>query len=73
MGHPRPPDLLPRDWRKAARFYERCGITEALFPNGAPSLGPAPGTEQLSALLEVSVDARTEARSRAEVATRTTT
>ena len=24
-------DLLTNDWRKAAWFYERCGVTEALL------------------------------------------
>jgi hypothetical protein len=36
----RRPVTLSRDWRKAARFYARFGITQAMFRHGVP-LGPA--------------------------------
>ena len=29
-------ELLARDWRKAARFYARFGITEGMFRRGSP-------------------------------------
>jgi len=30
-------ETLAIDWQKAARFYARFGITEAMFRNGVPS------------------------------------
>jgi len=33
-ARPRLAEMLQRDWRKAARFYARFGITEAMLPNG---------------------------------------
>jgi hypothetical protein len=33
-------ETLARDWRKAARFYARFGITEAMFRHGAAICGP---------------------------------
>lgn len=31
--------MLARDWRKAARFYARVGITEGIFYHGVPTEG----------------------------------
>jgi hypothetical protein len=35
-------ETLARDWRKAARFYARFGIAEAMFRHGVPKGPPSP-------------------------------
>ncbi len=65
-------DELARHGVKAARFYARFGITEAMYRRGVPSHEPGHEIDRLSDLLGVPVDVRTKPRSRAKAATRTT-
>jgi hypothetical protein len=56
-------ETLRRDWRKAARFYARFGITEAMFRRGIPGFEISE-TDSVDQVLIVIV---TKSRSSADV------
>jgi len=65
-GTPGAEEILRQDWVKAARFYARFGITEALFRNGVSVVEVSSEGDQPRGSQSIPSDERTEARSRAE-------
>jgi hypothetical protein len=59
-------ETLARDWRKAARFYARFGITEAMFLHGLFRPESSPTNDMLCGVVPSLVDVSSEAQSRRE-------
>ncbi len=62
-------ETLQRDWRKAARFYARFGITETRFRHGAPPAACLPEHDHFRVLPGIQGESRSETRIQEEAKT----